>query len=115
MYKLIFAEHFKKQCKSLTKKHPRVIGDIRTALEVFQKETAQYLGAKLYKIRISSSDIRKGKRGGFRVILLVIEIANILVPITIYAKNDRETISEKELEYHLGAIVLELKNNSFIV
>jgi len=63
MYQLIFADHFKKQCDILAKRYPRVQQDIKKALIAFRKESAQFLGAKLYKIRIASSDIRKGKRG----------------------------------------------------
>lgn len=115
MYRIVIARHFEKQCAFLKKRYPRVFSDIQKALRSFRKESAQSLGAKLYKLRVRSSDIRKGKSGGFRAIVLVIEIERVLIPIVAYAKSDTETISEKELEYHLSMIVLELRESGFLI
>lgn len=109
MYRLVIVRHFKKQCEVLEKKYPAVFLDVRKALEAFQKESAQSLGAKLFKVRIRSSDARKGKKGGFRAIVLVIEVESLLVPVVLYAKSNTASMSERELEHHLAMIVSELR------
>lgn len=44
---------------------------------------------------------------------LKIELHDVLIPIALYAKNDRDILSEKELEYHLAMVVFELKEQGF--
>lgn len=109
MYQLIFAEHFIKQCRALAGKYPHIREDFEKTLKLFQKESAQFLGAKLYKLRIASSDMKKGKRGGFRLIVFLVETASVLIPIAIYAKSEKSVLSEYELEYHLGKVILEFR------
>lgn len=109
MYRVIYAKHFLAQCKLLARRYPHIQNDMQVACVAFRKESSQYLGAKLYKQRVKSSDMRKGKRGGFRIILLLAETAGALVPVTMYAKSDQENISEKELEYHMAMIMFELR------
>jgi mRNA-degrading endonuclease RelE of RelBE toxin-antitoxin system len=55
------------------------------------------LGKKIYKIRLKSSDIPKGKRSGYRVITYVIDESKKVRLLTIYAKPRKANISDKEI------------------
>ncbi|MDP2630691.1 MAG: type II toxin-antitoxin system RelE/ParE family toxin [Candidatus Uhrbacteria bacterium] len=107
--RIIGTRHFERQCKVLGKRYRSIDDDVKASLRVFRKEDAQYLGAKLYKVRVRSSNIAKGKSGAFRLIVLCIEIRDIIVPVTLYQKSSQESITERELEYHLARIRAELK------
>ena len=106
--RVIKTDHFSRQLKSCTKKYRNISADVALSLNAFNKMSAAYLGAKLYKVRVKSSDMKKGKSGAFRVIVLCVEINNMLIPVTIYQKSVQEKITERELEYHLARIREEL-------
>lgn len=46
----------------------------------------------------------KGKRGGFRVVVHVQVVNNIIYLLTIYDKSEQKDISDKEIEYLLSFI-----------
>ncbi|MBI4262206.1 hypothetical protein HY624_01630 [Candidatus Uhrbacteria bacterium] len=96
------------------KKYRTLNDDLIETLQNFNTETAQYLGSKLYKVRLRSSDIPKGKNKSFRLILFLFEIKRTLVPITIYFKGDRSDISEKEIEYHLAMVLTDIQQKKFL-
>jgi hypothetical protein len=57
------------------------------------------------KLRLLSSDLRTGKRGGFRLIYLVEgEPSPRIYLLLLYAKPDRETVSPAEIERLLTEI-----------
>lgn len=60
------------------------------------------------KMRLRSSDLPKGKNKSFRVIILLLEIENALVPLTIYAKSERSTISKQEILNHIKSVRQEM-------
>ena len=109
MMQFIITEHFKKQLKPLLKKYRSLKGDIIRELYEFDRRRAISLGHGTYKVRVSSSDLRKGKSGGFRVIVLVIEIDTLITPLTIYFKGDREDISKEEIMFHAAIIQKEIE------
>jgi hypothetical protein len=49
------------------------------------------------KLRFAPPSLGRGKRGGTRVIFLVLQIGDMIVLIDIYAKGEREDISAAEL------------------
>ncbi len=55
------------------------------------------LGKKVYKVRLRSADIGKGKSGGYRVITYVIDEQEKIRLLTIYAKPRKANISDKEI------------------
>ncbi len=110
MNNFYLSKYFIGQLKPLTKKYRHLKNDLISVLENFNKETSIDLGNSLYKIRIKSSDIRKGKNKSFRLIIFVWQDKNTLVPIVIYFKGDKENISKKELIYHVSIILNEIKN-----
>ena len=70
------------------------------------------LGAGLYKIRLSSTDMKKGKQGGFRVVYFVFLSNELIVLLDIYSKTVRETVPIAEVrnyleEYHLHGMSVQ--------
>jgi len=54
------------------------------------------VGYTVYKVRVKSSDLSKGKSGGYRVIYYVRLPTNVIL-ITIYIKNERVDITPEEI------------------
>lgn len=58
--------------------------------------------------------MQKGQSGGFRVYALFYRIKDLLVPLTIYCKNQKEALSDDELENHvfetIGELLEDLQN-----
>jgi mRNA-degrading endonuclease RelE of RelBE toxin-antitoxin system len=48
-------------------------------------------------VRVKNSDIRKGKRAGYRVIYQVIEPTSVLL-LLIYAKSERTDVTTAEIQ-----------------
>lgn len=66
MTPIFFSEYFKRQLKRLKKKYPHVKVDLLTRLENLNVKDEISIGKSIYKIRIQSRDMKKGKSGGFR-------------------------------------------------
>lgn len=109
MYQIILSEHFKRCIKGLQKKHPELIEDVVDALKHFDPAVNISLGFGTYKMRVGSRSMRKGKRGAFRMIVLLLEIHSIITPLAIYAKSDKETLSRQEILYHAFMVRRELQ------
>lgn len=110
--RVITNRHFEKQLKDFSRGHRNVSRDVCRALNTFDKECAHYLGARLYKLRVRSSDTNKGKSGGCRLIVLCIEVADMVIPVTLYQKSTQENATEGELAYHLASVRAELDMNN---
>ncbi|MCK9186506.1 type II toxin-antitoxin system RelE/ParE family toxin [Candidatus Gracilibacteria bacterium] len=95
MYKFIITNFFKKQLKHLSKKDVELKEHFKKVLINFRKEVAVSIGNSVYKIRIQG--LGKGKSGGYRLYIFLLEIKGILCPICIYPKNEKENLSLKEL------------------
>ncbi|OGJ51055.1 hypothetical protein A2229_01325 [Candidatus Peregrinibacteria bacterium RIFOXYA2_FULL_33_7] len=106
MYKIVITDYFKKQLKPLVKKNRGLKEDFKEVLLNFNKIQAVSLGMGIFKIRISGN--AKGKSGGYRLCIFILGIEEILTPVCIYAKNDKENITFKEIRKHLEKIKIEL-------
>ena len=65
---------------------------------IFRGNEIQGMQGKIYKVRVSSSDQNKGKRGGFRFIYYVDFINNIVYMMTVYAKSKQEDLSHRQIQ-----------------
>lgn len=96
-------DRFKDDLKRLIKKYPHIEVDIGNTLRDFFKnpQLARPLvgfEGKLFKLRIKSTDQRKGKSGGFRLIFyLNSQQPEKIYLLTIYPKNERADLSFDEL------------------
>ena len=111
MWEVVVLPHFKKVLKPLAKKHRDLLLTVLFELKNFDKNRAIKITEDVYKIRISPSSLPKGKSGGFRLYVLVMEIRKRLAPITIYYKSEKENLTLPELKDHLAIIMLELKDH----
>ena len=110
MYRAIFLPHFLQQLGQLAKKYFHLRDAVGSTLDAFQKDRAISLGNRLYKLRVASKDIPRGKSKSFRLIVLLLETDSSVVPITLYFKGDRQDMAKREMNDHLQVILLELES-----
>ncbi|MCI5209824.1 MAG: hypothetical protein D3910_13760 [Candidatus Electrothrix sp. ATG2] len=102
MYSVKITDTFARETKKLTKKYRRIKKDFLPLLD--KLEAGHFLGDavsgfenKVYKLRVPSSDQKKGKSGGFRVIYYLISDEKEIILLTIYAKNKQSDIKDKDI------------------
>ena len=88
-YKIKYTETFGKNIKKLKKKYPSILNDFSALIPKINK--------KIYKVRIPSSDMSKGKSGGFRTIYYLLDESNEIIFLTIYAKAKKDNIQANEI------------------
>jgi mRNA-degrading endonuclease RelE of RelBE toxin-antitoxin system len=108
---LIFLEEFLQEVKKLRKKYRQIELDIKDFAD--RLEAGETIGDRLqglsdyivYKARVASRDMQRGKSGGFRVIYYLQTETQIYM-LTIYAKTEREDISASEILDIINEILL---------
>lgn len=98
-FNVLTTSGFKKDSKRLIKKYKSLkneLADLVISLEE-SPEQGTPLGRSCFKIRLSIKSKGKGKSGGGRVITYVKVVENNVYLLAIYDKNERDTISDKEL------------------
>lgn len=96
-----YTEDFQRDLKRLHKKYRKVRDDVEAfILRLESGETpgdqVQGVGYTVYKERLRSSDLRRGKSGGYRVVYYI-ETAEKIILLTIYIKTQKEDISVEEI------------------
>ncbi|MDP2630114.1 MAG: type II toxin-antitoxin system RelE/ParE family toxin [Candidatus Uhrbacteria bacterium] len=109
MQNVFISAHFKRQLKPYVKKYRSITDDVADLLDGFDKRQHIDLGHGLYKARLKSRDIPRGKSKSFRTIIFFIESEEIFAPIAIYFKGVQEELSQKELNDHLQEVLTELR------
>lgn len=110
MYQLLLLPYFVRQLKPLLKKHPGLRESLIADLNEFDPRYGTPLGKRLYKIRVKSPDLPRGKSSSFRLILQWVEESKFIVPVAIYFKGDTQNLSKKEILRHQNAILAELSD-----
>lgn len=108
MKQVFFSEYFTKQLRQLKKKYTNVKVDLLKRFGNLNIENEISIGHSIYKIRIASRDMKKGKSGGFRAYIYLYVKKDLLVPLCIYAKSEKEAITEDELRYHFNKTIEEV-------
>jgi len=103
--KIFFSKYFKNQLKKLKKKFPNIKEDLLKNLKEINLSKEIHIGRSIYKVRIKSSDQNKGKSGGFRSYVYLYQNKNLLVPLCIYHKSQRVSITENELKYYFDKTI----------
>jgi mRNA-degrading endonuclease RelE of RelBE toxin-antitoxin system len=111
MNKVIILPHFKKSLKPLVRKFPSLKETVVVFLETFDEKKCIKLQEELYKARLRTSDLSRGKNKSFRIIIQVIKSRELIVPIKIYFKSQKQNITLKEVNKDLEIILLELKES----
>jgi len=110
-YEVMAVEYFRRRLKKLSKRYRRIGEDYKSLIETLESnpltgDAIPGFGNKIYKIRMRSSNMKRGKRGGFRVIYYLSD--HIVYLLTIYAKAKREEISVKEIKEALKGLDITL-------
>jgi len=102
-YKVLLTDTFQKTVKILSKKYRNVKKDLKDTIQKIEKDPT--IGdpipgwkKEIWKVRSKSSDVRKGKRGGFRLIYLWKAEEKAVYMLAAYLKGEKQEISKKEIE-----------------
>lgn len=97
-----FTDKFKRNLRALAKKYRSIRKDIQPIIS--QLEAGELPGDRIagidytiLKVRVTNSDIQKGKSGGYRVIYYIKTTTNIIL-VTVYSKSEKKDISTKEIK-----------------
>ena len=100
MYSVRPARSFERDAKALLKKYASLRQELVTLGEELQENPTlgTPLGQDCYKIRLAIKSKGKGKSGGSRIITYVVTDNEEVILLTIYDKQVKDNISEKELK-----------------
>jgi mRNA-degrading endonuclease RelE of RelBE toxin-antitoxin system len=98
-FKVKFIPKFEKELKRLGKKYPSLKTDFSRLLQSLKEDPSQGtpLGNECYKVRMAIASKSKGKSGGARVITCFKIVHGTVYLLTIFDKNEQDTITDKEL------------------
>ena len=112
-YDVHLADTFQKSIKALKKKHPRVRDDLLGQVKALEEDPSAGdpipgWNKEVWKVRVASSDVKKGKRGGYRLIYFwkAGEVKGYL--LAAYFKGEKAEISKTEIETLLKKLSEEL-------
>lgn len=113
-YRVVLTSPFKASVRRLQKRFPRIKDDVRVAIQALLQEPQLGVvipgGSGIRKLRVRSSDMQRGKSGGFRLLYLLNERSELLIYLVfIYPKSERDDITRKELQDLLRAIESDLE------
>lgn len=89
----------------MKRKYPHVKEDTFIVLKSVDLKNEISIGRSIYKVRVKSHDISKGKSGGFRAYVYFYAKKDLLVPLCMYMKSEQESITENELKYHFDKTI----------
>jgi len=107
---------FKRSLKSLTRRFPHVRADVTAAID--EVLCLPMLGVVIpgsggvRKLRIRSTDLKRGKSGGFRLLYIVLSDRELICPLLIYAKSDQEDVTRRALRALLADLKQELSSTT---
>jgi len=109
MYSIKPISYFQRDIKKLLKKYPNIHKDCFALLDQLEKgffegDKLQGFDNKILKARVGSSDQKKGKRGGFRVIYYVSATKKTIYLCSIYAKAKQKNIAQSKIEKILQSL-----------
>jgi mRNA-degrading endonuclease RelE of RelBE toxin-antitoxin system len=106
-------ETFQKSIKALKKKYPHVKDDLLSQIEALEEDPSAGdpipgWNKEVWKVRIASSDVKKGKRGGYRLIYFWKVSEMKIYLLVAYFKGEKAEITRKEIETLLKKLNQEL-------
>lgn len=105
--KTLITPYFEKELKNLEKRYKKVREDVDFFFKYEDLHEGIHLWENVWKCRIGNSSIPTGKRWGFRII--VKELDEYMIPISLYAKTIRENMDSTEIENALMAVLDHLE------
>jgi len=112
--RIIITEPFGRKLKKLKKKYPSIKNDLSGLLSDMEDgkisgDPIPGLFNKVFNVRAGSSDMKKGKSGGFRIIYYVDNENGEIYLLTVYAKTKNENIPVKDIQAVLKELDLKFK------
>ena len=113
-YEIYLPQTFQRCVKFLKKKFPHIKYDLFPLFQILQNnpEIGDPIPGwyrKIWKVRVSSTDLRKEKSGAFRVIYFWTSGQPIIYPLFMYFKGEKEDITKAEIEDLLKKLFSELE------
>ena len=113
-YEAYLTETFQRSIKILKKKFNRVKDDLSGIIKILEDEPSigdpiPGWSKEIWKARVASSDVKKGKRGGFRLIYLWRAGESQIYLLAVYFKGEKSEISKREIERLLKRLNQELE------
>ena len=104
---------FAQTAKKLRKKYPHIKNDLTPLVKklkqgILEGDRLQGFEGNIYKVRVASSDQKKGKSGGFRVVYYAITEDEEINLIFIFPKASQENLTPNQTK-RINQIVEELK------
>jgi mRNA-degrading endonuclease RelE of RelBE toxin-antitoxin system len=113
IYDVQLTETFQKSIKALKKKFPHAKNDLFGQIKTL--ETDPSIGDaipgwnnEIWKVRVASSDVKKGKRGGYRLIYFWKPGEVKIYFLVAYFKGEKTDITKNEIETLLKKLNQEL-------
>ena len=105
-YKVKLTASFKHSVKKLKRRYPHIKDDLQAGIEMLL-QTPQ-LGVVIAgsggirKVRLSNSDAKRGKSGGYRLLYYFEDHeSQTLFLLFVYSKSDRANVTQQELKQFL--------------
>ena len=113
-YEAYLAETFQRCIKILKKKYRKVKDDLENVIKRLEEDPSigdpiPGWNKEIWKIRVASSDIKKGKRSGFRLMYLWKAGEFKVYLLALYFKGEKKEISKTEIERLLKELNKELE------
>ncbi len=114
--KIIITEPFGRKLKKLRKKYPHITDDLKRLLSdmengIISGVPISGLSDKVCKIRAGSSDMKRGKSGGYRIICYFEKEKSEVFLLTVYAKARNENIPIKDIQAILRELDLKFQQS----
>jgi len=112
-YDVQLTEIFQKSIKALKKKYPHVKDDLLGYIKALEEDPSSGdpipgWNKEIWKVRVASSDVKKGKRGGYRLIYFWKAGEMKIYLLVAYFKGEKAEIAKKEIETLLKKLNEEL-------
>lgn len=112
-YDVHLTETFQKSIKALKKKYPHVKDDLLGQIKALEEDPSANdpipgWNKEFWKVRVASSDAKKGKRGGYRLIYFWKAGEMKIYLLMAYFKGEKAEITRKEIESLLKKLNQEL-------
>ena len=113
-YDVHLTETFQKSIKALEKKYPHVKNDLFNQIKALEEDPSpgdpiSGWNKEVWKVRAASSDVKKGKRGGYRLIYFWKAGEMTIYLLFVYFKGEKGDITKKEIESLLKKLNEELE------
>jgi hypothetical protein len=108
-YEITPTDNFNREVKNLAKKYLSLADD----LEILENELSKNptfgnnLGNNVYKVRMAIASKGKGKSGVAKIISYVYVVGEKVFLLSVFDKNEKENISDKEIKQLLKDIDIE--------